>query len=431
MIDIKALKSRFIDLAIRGKLVPQLDEEPAVDQIGDVPEYPPFEIPEKWKWVYLCNSVTFNPKVSCPVDELVSFLGMKDVCAGFVNKHLSGEIKSWNEVKNGYTKFCNNDVLLAKITPCFQNRKSAIAKNLVSGVGAGSSEFHVFRCENTVEPEFLLYFFKSDFLINYGVSNFTGTAGQQRVGTQVLKNCLFPLPPISEQRRIVARLNEIFAILDKAEDCFLRVQDLGKSLKNKFLQMAIEGKLVPQLDEEPYVEQIGEVPAEPPFEIPEKWKWIQFKNTCECCDGKRIPIKREDRASLDSIYPYYGATGIIDYVDDYLFDGKYLLIGEDGANLLSKSKNNAFIVTGKFWVNNHAHIFSEEKIALLEYLSFFINSLTLDSYITGTAQPKLTQKSLLSIYCPLPPFSEQRRIVSRLNELFALVDKMTGVEAKE
>ena len=81
MIDIKALKSRFIDLAIRGKLVPQLDEEPAVDQIGDVPEYPPFEIPEKWKWVYLCNSVTFNPKVSCPVDELVSFLGMKDVCS--------------------------------------------------------------------------------------------------------------------------------------------------------------------------------------------------------------------------------------------------------------------------------------------------------------------------------------------------------------
>lgn len=446
MIDIKALKSRFIDLAIRGKLVPQLDEEPAVDQIGDVPEYPPFEIPEKWKWVYLCNSVTFNPKVSCPVDELVSFLGMKDVCAGFVNKHLSGEIKSWNEVKNGYTKFCNNDVLLAKITPCFQNRKSAIAKNLVSGVGAGSSEFHVFRCENTVEPEFLLYFFKSDFLINYGVSNFTGTAGQQRVGTQVLKNCLFPLPPISEQRRIVARLNEIFAILDKAEDCFLRVQDLGKSLKNKFLQMAIEGKLVPQLDEEPPVTQLGDIPEDPLFETPKKWKTCYLENISESISdgshnpppntGSGIPVLSAKNINQDRI-----DFSIVDRwttEDNWKYENKKINI-ENGDVLLTIVGTIGRIAvvhtTEKFILQRSVCIIKvNKKLIDSDYLTFVIQSTPLIKWMyenaSGTAQKGIYLKTVKKLQIPLPPLSEQRRIVTRLNELFALVDKIIGVEAK-
>lgn len=279
----KNLYSSIIQLAISGKLVPQFDEEPSVIQIDDAPKDPPFEIPEKWKWVYLCNNITFNPKVSCPSDGFISFLGMKDICSGFINKHLSGEKKNWNTVKKGYTKFCNNDVLLAKITPCFQNRKSAIAKNLISGVGAGSSEFHVLRCDNNiVEPEFLLYFFKSNFLINYGVSHFTGTAGQQRVSTQVLKDCLFPLPPLAEQRRIVARLKEILPLIDKYDEYYTKLVTEEKTfperLKKSILQQAIQGKLVPQFDEESSVDQIGDIPAETPFEIPEKWRWIRLGN---------------------------------------------------------------------------------------------------------------------------------------------------------
>lgn len=198
----------------------------------------------------------------------------------------------------------------------------------------------------------------------------------------------------------------------------------AKTLRASILQMAIEGKLVPQRDEEPAVEQIGEAPEEVPFEIPEKWKWVSFTHTCKCVDGKRIPLKKADRDKLEKRYRYYGATGIIDYVDDFIFDGKYLLIGEDGANLLSKSKDNAFIVEGQFWVNNHAHIFSEQStIATLEFLATYINAISLAPYVTGTAQPKLAQKNLMKVCVPLPPLGEQRRIVARLNELLSLVDK--------
>lgn len=198
----------------------------------------------------------------------------------------------------------------------------------------------------------------------------------------------------------------------------------AKTLRASILQMAIEGKLVPQLDEETAVEQIGEAPAEVPFAIPEKWKWASFDQTCKCVDGKRIPLKKADRDKLAKKYRYFGATGVIDYVDNFIFDGKYLLIGEDGANLLSKSKDNAFIVEGQFWVNNHAHIFSEQStIATLEFLATYINAISLAPYVTGTAQPKLAQKNLMKVCVPLPPLGEQRRIVTHLNKLLPLVDE--------
>ena len=427
----KKLYLSIIQLAISGKLVPQLDEEPSVTQIGDIPEDPPFEIPEKWKWSLIGTCLQYGKSEQVLPDQIPNnawILDLEDIekdTGKLLNK------KKGIDVKSNKTSFKKGDVLYGKLRPYL--RKCIIADE----DGFCTTEIVVVRKRESnyeFDSNFLKIVFLSPYFSNYANSVSYGVK-MPRLGTKDANKALIPIPPLSEQRRIVDRLKEILPLIDKYDEYYTKLVTEEKTfperLKKSILQQAIQGKLVPQLDEEPSVEQIGDVPAEPPFEIPEKWKWIQFKNTCECCDGKRIPIKREDRASLDSIYPYYGATGIIDYVDDYLFDGKYLLIGEDGANLLSKSKNNAFIVTGKFWVNNHAHIFSEEKIALLEYLSFFINSLTLDSYITGTAQPKLTQKSLLSIYCPLPPFSEQRRIVSRLNELFALVDKMTGVEAKE
>ena len=194
-------------------------------------------------------------------------------------------------------------------------------------------------------------------------------------------------------------------------------------LKASILQQAIEGKLVPQLPEEGVVEQIGKEPTKMPFEIPKSWKWVQFEHTCNCLDSMRVPIKQKDRDTLNKHYPYYGATGIIDYIDKYIFDGSFLLIGEDGANLLSKSKDNAFIATGKFWVNNHAHIFDSNNVSELKYLAVVINALNLDIYVTGTAQPKLTQKKLFSIPVPLPPLAEQKRIVAKIEELMPLVEE--------
>jgi len=158
-------------------------------------------------------------------------------------------------------------------------------------------------------------------------------------------------------------------------------------------------------------------PADQPYRVPENWVWVRFKDISLNFDGKRVPLKLNDRAVKEKIYPYYGATGIIDYVDHYLFDGTFLLISEDGANLLSRAKDNAFIATGKFWVNNHAHIVKMTDMVLMDHVRNYINSIDLSPFVTGSAQPKLTQSNLNKILIPLPPLPEQRRIAAKLDAL--------------
>lgn len=209
------LKASLLQEAIQGKLVPQLDEEPAVEQIGEAPEDVPFAIPEKWKWVQCKDVVTFNPRIQAQDETEASFIPMTAVSAGFASTIDTSAIKPWKQIKNGFSKFSNGDVLFSKITPCFQNRKSVVCKNLSNEIGAGSTEFHVLRPSKKLLADFLLFFLKSPYLIKYGVENLRGTAGQQRFSTADLKTCLFPLPPIEEQRRIVTRLNELLLLVTK------------------------------------------------------------------------------------------------------------------------------------------------------------------------------------------------------------------------
>lgn len=133
-------------------------------------------------------------------------------------------------------------------------------------------------------------------------------------------------------------------------------------------------------------------------------------------DSRRVPITKGDRASGE--YPYYGASGIVDYVADYIFDEDTLLISEDGANLLARSTPIAFPASGKYWVNNHAHILKFENLTTQRFVELYLESIPLDEYITGAAQPKLNQKALNSIPIPVPPLHEQQRIVGILDEAF-------------
>lgn len=157
-------------------------------------------------------------------------------------------------------------------------------------------------------------------------------------------------------------------------------------------------------------------------ELPEGWAWVKFEDIVQNYDGKRIPLKSDDRKKRQGEYSYYGASGVIDYIDDYIFDGEYLLISEDGANLVARSTPIAFIAKGQFWVNNHAHIVKTKGNIPLEYLSYFFNSLDLLPFITGSAQPKLTQSNLNNIEISLPPLPEQHRIVTAIEALFARLD---------
>lgn len=223
---------------------------------------------------------------------------------------------------------------------------------------------------------------------------------------------------------------------------------LAEQLKKSILQAAIQGKLTNQRKEdgtaqdlynqiqeekqrlikEKKIKKTKSLPAitedEIPFEIPENWMWVRLGDVSYNKDGQRIPLKQADRDKQKNIYDYYGASGVIDQVEDYLFDKPLLLISEDGANLLARTKPIAFIARGKYWVNNHAHVLDGIDIYFLEYLRLYVDATNLSSFITGTAQPKLTQDKLNRLVIALPPLAEQKRIADTIQKYLAEIEQL-------
>ena len=185
-----------------------------------------------------------------------------------------------------------------------------------------------------------------------------------------------------------------------------------------------------------YYEKIlatGEVKCideEIPFEVPQGWEWERFGNVMINKDSERIPLSVAQRQHLKKTYDYYGASGVIDKVDKYLFDKNLLLIGEDGANLINRSTPIAFIAKGKYWVNNHAHVLDVCSGMALSYVALFINAISLVDYVTGTAQPKMNQEKMNSILLAIPPVKEQHRILEKMSKVDAFVDKYASLQTK-
>lgn len=153
-----------------------------------------------------------NPRNTADDSIDVGFIPMALISDGFQNKH-TFNARKWSEIKQGFTHFANNDIGVAKITPCFENRKSVIFSNLPNGIGAGTTELHVIRPYNDVLPLYVLTICKTEYFITNGIKNFTGTAGQQRISSQFVKDLLIPLPPIHEQYRIVQKISNMFEII--------------------------------------------------------------------------------------------------------------------------------------------------------------------------------------------------------------------------
>ena len=213
-------KSKILDLAIRGKLVPQdPNDEPAIELLKRInPKFTPCDnahyenIPSNWAVCKVKDAFRINPKTKADDGMDAGFVPMSNIQDSFQNS-FSFELRTWGNIKKGYTHFENGDIVVAKISPCLENRKSAVMAELPNGIGAGTTELNVFRSDN-IHPLYGLFFFKSDYFISQCVGSFNGVVGQQRVSTKIVEDIAFPLPPLLEQERIINKVNELFHLLD-------------------------------------------------------------------------------------------------------------------------------------------------------------------------------------------------------------------------
>ena len=178
----------------------------------------PFDVPESWEWTRTGSLFQVNPRNRLPDDLDAGFMPMPLLSDGFGNHH-DFQIRKWKEIKTGFTHFADGDIVIAKITPCFQNRKSAVISGLPNGVGAGTTELHVLR-DHTKKlfMPYCLLIYKTHAFIEKGMKNFSGTAGQQRIGKELISDYLIPIPPLEEQKRIVSAVESIFKKLDDLLD---------------------------------------------------------------------------------------------------------------------------------------------------------------------------------------------------------------------
>lgn len=252
-----------------------------------------------------------------------------------------------------------------------------------------------------VDGRFLYYFF-----VSHNLSDFANKAALPSIKKSVIEERELTLPAsLAEQKRIVAILDAAFEALDTAKANAERNAANATALFDSYLDATVS-------------------------KGGDGWITTTIDKLADNCDSERVPITKGDRKS--GIYPYYGASGIVDHVADYIFDGDHLLISEDGANLLARSSPIAFSASGKYWVNNHAHILRFDSPATQKFVEYYVNSIKIDQYVTGAAQPKLTQQALNRIPIAIPKdIGEQQSIVNSLEAIQAEVARIAGIYASK
>ncbi len=445
----------------------------------------PFEVPEGWAWARISTVCLVNPRNALNDSLQVSFISMPLIQEGFANNH-TAEIKEWSKVKSGFTHFAEGDVAVAKITPCFENRKSVIFLNLKNGYGAGTTELHVLRAINIL-PEYILWIVKSEDFISKGVQAFTGAVGQQRVGKDYISNYMVPIPPLAEQKYIVDKINEMFGFISSIEKNKTALQDFIKQTKSKILNLAIRGQLVPQNpDDEPasvllehiraekeklikqgklkrdkkesfifrgddnsYYEKIGDeircIDEELPFEIPDSWEWVRLENCC-CKEIRRGKSPKYIEQSETLVFAqkcntkYNGIDiGLAFYLDEstlnkyledeYMQDGDIVInstgtgtLGRVGFYRATDNHNSIPIVP-----DSHVTVIRSCRELDAFYLYAFMkaNQSELEKKGEGsTNQKELKPLTLKELYVPVPPYEEQLRIAVSINNAFSLISKL-------
>ena len=413
----------------------------------------PFEIPSNWEWTRISSIFQLNPRVEANDNMLAAFIPMEAISAVYGSDYHYYERK-WKEIKSGFTQFADGDIAFAKITPCFQNRKSAVFSNLPNGIGAGTTELKVLRpYGETINRFYTLYFLESPYFIDE--ATFKGTANQQRIVVGYLENKLFPLPPIEEQRRIADKIAEVLPIADRYGKTQTILDNLNVELKNilkkSVLQEAIQGKLVPQIesegtaqelleqiqqekqklvkegklkksalndsvifkgDDNKYYEQIdGNIlQIEADYTFPDTWEVVKLSHICRLMDGEK---KEGKHICLDAKYLRGKSSG------DILTKGKFVSTGDNIILVDGENSGEVFAVPHdgymgstfkQLWVSCNMH---------LPYVLYFIQFYKdlLRNSKKGAAIPHLNKDIFYSLVVGIPPYQEQKRIAKRIEEI--------------
>lgn len=468
------LKNSILQLAIQGKLVPQLAEEGTAEELysqiqaekqkliqaGKIKkektlpaitnDEKPFEIPDSWKWVRLGETLNIarggSPR---PIKNYLtnSENGINWIKIGDTNKG-SKYIYGTNEkiIPEGMKKsrfVKKGDFLLSNSMSFGRPYILNIDGCIHDGWLVLSPLIEIFY------KDYLYYLLSSNMVYNQFCRRVSG-AVVNNLNSDKVSNTVVSLPPLAEQKRIVAKIEELLPYVERYEKAYNELQQLNKrfpgDLQKSVLQLAIQGRLVSQCPEEGNAEDLykqiqakkqnlikaGKIkkekplPAitddEKPFEIPDSWKWVRLGEVFTLQAGKNITSSNifEDQDKKHK-YLCYGGNGIRGYVSNYNRQGKYAIIGRQGALC-----GNVNIAEGDFYATEHAVVVDHYNLTDVIWSSFFIKALNLNQYATATAQPGLAVSNIVKVLIPLPPLAEQKRIVNKLEEILPLCDKLKG-----
>ena len=428
--NVELLKAKILDLAIHGKLVPQLDSEPAVEQIGEVPDEIPFEIPGKWKWVQLKRLINIINGTSYKSGDTTT-KGIRIIRGGNLNGFHIRPYKddiflpiafySEEKIVKDY------DIVIVASTGSKEiiGKPAILKTNLQCQIGAF---LRIIRPKNKEIANYLKIFFQTKTYRNHIRQSVSGT-NINNIKKSYIEDLFIPLPPLEEQHRIVAKINELFSILDAIDTKQKSLEEKLKLIKNKALDLAIHGKLVPQLDSEPAVEQIGEIPDEIAFEIPEKWKLVLVSKCVSLKSGQDLP--------KNLILTEKGTVPYITGASQFSKDNK-LIINRWTNNPTAISDTDDILITckgtvGKITINSIGKIHIARQLMAIkvnhslifnQFMEFFLlcQINTIEQKARGII-PGITRQDILNIKMPLPSIEEQHRIVAKINEIFSFCDK--------
>ena len=382
-----------------------------------------------------------NPKSELDDNMKVGFIPMALVEDGFSGNHFYEE-RTWKDVKRGYCHFQNGDIGIAKISPCFENRKSTILKNLPNTYGAGTTELVILR-PIKVYTKFYLYLFKSDWYVKEGTKYFKGVVGQQRVHKEIFTDLYIPLPPFAEQQRIVEEIEYWFALIDQIEQDKSDLQTAIRQTKSKILDLAIHGKLVPQdPNDEPASELLKRINPKAKItcdnghskKLPNGWTY------CRLCDVLQITMGQSPKG--DSINKNKGIEfhqGKLCFTNKYLqssntFTTEPTKLAEANTILLCVRAPVGIVnITPRKICIGRGLCSLKPRKGNIDFYFYLLQTLkeSFEKQATGTTFKAISGDIVKNEIIILPPFLEQQRIVAKIEELFSVLNNIqNALEAR-